>query len=229
MRFTTLAIAFVVLAQGVAAADEFDASVFLLEGNKISFVKNDRTSKTKGIPNTRPITLTVAHNVQVLQGNYNGATKKFEGAIVESGLNYHIFKGLKLLSKNPIKGARYHLTQLVTNDENEVTEIRLKDDVAAKIVKGEGNNLTITQLIFGGFYGGDDEGPPRPNAAADNIKVLKGRLNPETKKFEGTEVEGGLKNDIFKSTVRGRCTWDSEGRVALIRVFDVPKRTDDKK
>jgi hypothetical protein len=229
MRLTTLAIvtAFVVLAPDIAAADEFKAWVFLVEGNKVSFVKDDMDSKTKGPPKTPPMTLTVADNVQVLQGGYNQATKKYEGAIVESGLNYDLFKGLKLASKGAKKGTRYHLTQLVTNDENQITEIRLNDDVAAKIVKVEGNTLTIVQTWGSGFYGGAEEGPPRQNLAADNVKVVKGWLNPETKKFEGTEVEGGLKNEIFKSTVRARVTFSTTpsggSLVTLIRVFDETK------
>lgn len=221
MRIDFLAIVAVVLTQTVVSADEFTAWIFQVEGNKVSFVKGDKTSKKKGAPKSNPITLPFAEKGLVLQGNFNDATQKFEGAIVESGLEYPLLKSLKPLGKKG-EGMRYHLTQIVTNDENKITEIRLKDDVVAKIKK-EGKGLVITQLIFGGFYGGDDEGPPRPNAAADNIKVVKGWLNPETRKFEGKEVEGGLNNYIFKSTVRGRVTFDGEGRVALIRVFDLSK------
>jgi hypothetical protein len=228
MRLTMLVLVLLVLAQGVASADEFYAWVFLVDGHKVSFVKDDKTSKKKGVPDVPPKTLTVADNVQVLQGSPNPETKTYEGAIVESGLDYPLLKELKLLGGNPKKGKRYHLTQLVTNDENKITEIRLHDDVVAKIVKIDGNTVKIRQLPGGGFYGGKDEGFPLEHRLPDNVKIVIGWLNPKTKKFEGTPVEGGLKNDIFKSAVRARVTY-SDTTVILIRVFDPAKITDNKK
>jgi hypothetical protein len=221
MRSATLATALLILVQGTAGADEFKAWVFSVEGDKVSFIKDDGTSKTKGVPKGQPITLRVADNVLVLQGGHDDATKKYEGAIVESGLKYDLFDDLKPVGKKQ-KGTRYHLTHLVTNDKNEITEIRLHDDVAAKIMKVEGNNLNIVQIWGAGFYGGPEEGVPRVYHASDKVTVVKGWLNPKTRKFEATEVEGGLKNDIFKSTVRARLTSRGEG-VILIRVFDPAK------
>ncbi len=228
MRFAILAIAFVVLMQGTAVADEFKARVFLVEGKKVSFVKEDGTSRMKGLEG-RPITLSVADNVLILQGGYNEATKQYEGAIVESGLDYDLFKRFKVPSKTPKWAARYIPADLVTNAENKITEIRLNDERAVRIVKVEGNSLTMIQMWGSGFYGGKEEGPPRTNHATDKTRIVKGWLNPETRKFEATEVEGGLKNEIFKSTVHARVIFGSDVEGVLrIRVFDKAKINDKK-
>jgi len=151
MRVTMLILALVlfILAHSVAAADEFDAWVFLVEGNKVSFVKRDKT--TKGPPDVPPTTLTVADSVQVLHGSLNPETKKYEGALVEGGLDYPLFKKITAISKDPSKGRRFHLTQLVTNDENQITEIRLHDDLVAKLVKVKDDVIKVIQLPGGGF------------------------------------------------------------------------------
>jgi hypothetical protein len=220
MRVATFALAFITLAQGVAAADEFEAWVFLVEGNTISFVKRDY--KKKGPPEVPPTTLTAADNVQVLQGSPNPETKKYEGAIVESGLDYPLFKKITAHSKDPKKGRRYHLTTLVTNSQNRITEIRLNNDLAAKIVKVKDDVIKVIQLPGGGFYGGKVDSLALEYRLPDNAKIVKGWLNPETKKFEGTPVEGGLKNKIFDFPVRARVTFD-DNAIILIRVFDPAK------
>jgi len=96
MRYPILAILFIAATQSPVAADEFKAWVYLIDGKKVSFVKDDGT---RGPPKTRPITLSVAEDVLVLQGGFDEATKKYEGAIVEEGLDYEHFTKFKKPSK----------------------------------------------------------------------------------------------------------------------------------
>jgi len=80
-----------------------------------------------------------------------------------------------------------------------------------------------------GFYGGKEEGPPRTRHVSPKAQIVIGWLNPKTRKFKGKELEGGLKNEIFKSTVHARIITgsDKEG-VMRIRVFDKSKIKDAK-
>jgi hypothetical protein len=88
--------------------------------------------------------------------------------------------------------------------------VALADEFTASITKVDGNKVTFNKVEgFGGFGGGkgggrrgqrgeQKKGEEKTLPVADNIKVVKGQFNKETKKMEaGEPIEGGLKNDLF--------------------------------
>ncbi len=94
------------------------------------------------------------------------------------------------------------------------------DEFSASITKVDGNKITLTKLKKG------EKGEETTLTAADGVKVLKGKFNPETKKFEaGDAIENGLKNEIFSKEVRGRVITNDEGKITEIRVGGRKKKT----
>jgi hypothetical protein len=73
--------------------------------------------------------------------------------------------------------------------------IALADEIRAIIIKVDGNKVTFAEN-----KGKGEKGPEKTLPAADNVKVLKGKFNQETKKLEaGDPLEGGLKNKMFSN------------------------------
>ena len=93
------------------------------------------------------------------------------------------------------------------------------DQFGALITKVDGNKVT--------FYPFKDKqkGEEKTMKAAKGIKVVKGKFNKETKKFEaGDKVEGGLKHKMFseipeKGYFARISTDDDNKRIKELRVF----------
>jgi hypothetical protein len=69
--------------------------------------------------------------------------------------------------------------------------IALSAEISAIITKIDGNKIT-----FADAKGKGERGPEKTMTAADNVKVLKGKFNPDTKKLDaGDPLEGGLKSE----------------------------------
>lgn len=94
------------------------------------------------------------------------------------------------------------------------------------ISKVEGNKLSVTK-----FKKGEKGGEEVTLTVADNVKVVKGKFNQETKKFEaGEALEGGLKNERFtKGKVFAGLVTNEAGVVTEIRVGEGRKKKDDNK
>jgi hypothetical protein len=70
--------------------------------------------------------------------------------------------------------------------------ITMAEEIRAVITKVDGNNVTFHAMK------GKEKGDAQTLPAAANVKVVKGKFNKDTKKFEvGDAVEGGLKSDVF--------------------------------
>jgi hypothetical protein len=108
--------AFVVLGicVGISLADEIQAVIFKVDGNKVTFKK----AVKKGEPLGEEMTLPVADNVKVVKGKFN-KDKTFEKtADIEEGLKDKMFTDI-----DSEKGRR---AMLVTDDDGKkITEIRI--------------------------------------------------------------------------------------------------------
>lgn len=91
------------------------------------------------------------------------------------------------------------------------------EEFAAVIRKVSGNKIDIVK-----GFGKDKKGEESTLTVADNVKVLKGKFNAETKKLEaGDAIEGGLKNELFTKSEKGvfaRITTADDGKVTQIIV-----------
>lgn len=106
MRNVLAIVAFFGLSMTLVLAEEFGGMISKVEGNKIT-VKT--RGKDKGAGEEK--TLTVADNVKVFKGVFNGETKKFEkGDALADGLKSEVFS----------KGA---FARITTDADNKVTEI----------------------------------------------------------------------------------------------------------
>jgi hypothetical protein len=73
--------------------------------------------------------------------------------------------------------------------------LTMAEEIRAIIIKVDGNNVTFAEN-----KGKGQKGEERTMPAADNVKVVKGRFNQETKKLEaGDTIDEGLKNPMFSS------------------------------
>jgi uncharacterized membrane protein len=92
------------------------------------------------------------------------------------------------------------------------------DEFSAVIKKVDGNKVTLVK-----GKRGQKAGEEIVMTAAENVKVLKGKYDRATKKFEaGDPLEGGLKNKIFeggKTRVRVITEGDSN-TITEIRVTE---------
>jgi hypothetical protein len=71
--------------------------------------------------------------------------------------------------------------------------ITLADEIRAIILKVEGDKVTFAEAKKKG-----EKGPEKTLPVAENVKVVKGKFNKETKKLEaGDPVDDGLKNKMF--------------------------------
>jgi hypothetical protein len=100
------------------------------------------------------------------------------------------------------------------------------DEFGGIITKVEGNKLSVTK-----FKKGEKGGEEVTLTVSDSVKVVKGKFNQETKKFEaGEALEGGLKNERFtKGKVFGFIVTNADNVVTEIRVGEGRKKKDDNK
>jgi hypothetical protein len=102
--------------------------------------------------------------------------------------------------------------------------LALADDIRAVIVKVDGGQVTFKE-----FKGKGQFGDERTLPVADAVKVVKGKINRETKKFEaGEPIEDGLKNKMFSKIgekgIGGLIVTDDDNKkITEIRVFEKRK------
>jgi hypothetical protein len=73
--------------------------------------------------------------------------------------------------------------------------LSLADEIRAVITKVEGNKVTFAET-----KGKGEKGESRTLTAADNVKVVKGTYNKDTKKLEaGDAIAEGLKGEPFSN------------------------------
>jgi POT family proton-dependent oligopeptide transporter len=87
-----------------------------------------------------------------------------------------------------------------------------KNEIRAVIIKVDGDKVTFAEA-----KGKGEKGPEQTLPVADNVKIVKGRFNKDTKKVEaGDAIEDALKNKIFSSIgengVRGVIVTDSDNK-----------------
>ena len=99
---------------GVALADEFQANISKVDGNKVTFTKKGK----KGDPASDPMTLPVAKDAKITKGKFNMDTKKLEaGDAIPDGLKADVFTSV---------GDKGVNATIVTDDGNKnITEIRV--------------------------------------------------------------------------------------------------------
>lgn len=97
------------------------------------------------------------------------------------------------------------------------------DQFGALITKVEGDKVTF--YPFKGKGKDAKKGEEKTMKVAKDLKVVKGKFNKETKKFEaGAEIEGGLKHKMFeeipeKGIFASVTTDDDNKSIKEIRVF----------
>jgi len=94
--------------------------------------------------------------------------------------------------------------------------VAMAEEFRATISKVDGSKVTLTKRVKRG-----DKGEEVTLTAVDDVKVVKGKFDKETKKVEaGDPIEGGLKADIFSKTVNARVITNDDGKITEIRVFE---------
>jgi hypothetical protein len=98
LRKFVCAAVIVVIGLGVAVADEFQAMITKVDGNKITYKKVlKKGAKGQPAEYDDAKTLPAATNVKVSKGNYNKDTKKVEVSdAIENGLKNEMFSKTKL-------------------------------------------------------------------------------------------------------------------------------------
>ncbi len=93
------------------------------------------------------------------------------------------------------------------------------DEFAAVIKKVDGNKVTLAKTKRG-KKGKGTTGEDLVLTAVENVKVVMGKRNRQTKAVEaGDPITDGLKNAIFaKGNVRGQVITDDSGNITEIRV-----------
>ena len=90
--------------------------------------------------------------------------------------------------------------------------VALGDEFRGLIKKVDGNKITIMK-------GKKGEAKEVTLTAVENVKVVKGKFNKETKKLEaGAAIENGLKNELFSKEQRATIITNDDGKVTEIRV-----------
>jgi len=108
--------------------------------------------------------------------------------------------------------------------------ITVADEIRAIITKVDGNNVTFTEMK------GKEKGESKTLPVADNVKVVKGKFNKETKKLEaGDPIDDGLKNEMFSKDKLGEkgkgaviVTDDDGKKITEIRIGGGGKKKQDK-
>jgi hypothetical protein len=71
--------------------------------------------------------------------------------------------------------------------------VALSEEIRAVILKIDGNKVTFAEA-----KGQGERGPEKTLPVADNVKVLKGKFNQDTKKLDaGEPLQGGLKSEML--------------------------------
>jgi hypothetical protein len=100
--------------------------------------------------------------------------------------------------------------------------IAMADEIRAVITKVDGNKITFAPVK------GKQRGEEKTMTAADNVKVIRGKIDPDTKKFEATgDLKNGLQNKMFTNiSEKGvRATVVTEGdKITEIRVVQRKKK-----
>src|SRR5262245_30386786 len=126
LRKTGYALAVLILAGVVARSEEFIGSIRKVEDGKIT-VASDFDKETRKFAKER--TLTVAENVKVVSAKFNKEEKKVEpGDPLKDGLKNERFAKI---------GKFGVFAQIVTNDDGQVTEIRVFPGFKGKGKKGK--------------------------------------------------------------------------------------------
>jgi hypothetical protein len=74
--------------------------------------------------------------------------------------------------------------------------VTLAEEIRGLITKVEGDKVTFTEMK--GFGKNAEKGETKTLPVAKDVKVVKGKFNPDTKAIEsGEAIEGGLKNKMF--------------------------------
>lgn len=100
------------------------------------------------------------------------------------------------------------------------------DEFGAVVKKVDGDKVTFYKVKKG------EKGEDTTLPAAKDVKVAKGKANKDTKKYEaGDAIEGGLKNDLFKSEkgVTVRITTDADNKNITQILVTTPKKKKDAK
>lgn len=109
-KFGLCVVAVLAVGLGVAVAEEFNATITRVDGDKLEVLK-----KKKGVKEGEKATLTVAKDAKVVKGKLNKDTKKFEaGDAIEGGLKAELF------TKIGEKGVGASIT---TDADGKVTQI----------------------------------------------------------------------------------------------------------
>jgi hypothetical protein len=109
------AMAVMVFAFSVAVAEEFMGAIKKVEDGKITVTKFKKGGGKKG--KGEEVVLTLASKVKVVNAKFNKEEKKIEpGDALENGLKNDRFKEIKGFGV---------FSQIVTNDDGKVTEIRV--------------------------------------------------------------------------------------------------------
>jgi hypothetical protein len=94
---------------GLVYAEEFNARIRKVDGNKIEITKGKKGEKGEDS------TLTAADNVKVVKGKFNEEKKIEAGEALPDGLKNEIFT----------KSEKGVFARIITNDDGKVTEIRV--------------------------------------------------------------------------------------------------------
>src|SRR5262245_27300742 len=111
--------------------------------------------------------------------------------------------------------------------------ITLADEFGAIITKVEGNKVTFSKAKFDPDTKKFEKSDPMTLPTADNVKVVQGKFNKDTKKTEACAlVEGGLKNKTFtempeKGLFATIVTDDGNKKITEIRASQFGKKKKD--
>jgi hypothetical protein len=100
-----------------------------------------------------------------------------------------------------------------------LTGITFGDEIRAIILKVDGDKVTFAEN-----KGKGQKGPEQTLPATENVKVIKGKFNRETKTFEaGEPVADGLKNTMFSNIgekgVRATIITDDSKKITEVRLI----------
>ena len=101
--------------------------------------------------------------------------------------------------------------------------VAVAEEFQAFITKVDGNKVTFQKALKKG-----ERGEAMTLPVADNVKIVKGKINEDTKKLEaGDPIEGGLKADAFtkigEKGMNARITTD-DGKITQIIVGGKKKK-----
>jgi hypothetical protein len=90
--------------------------------------------------------------------------------------------------------------------------VALAEEFRGIIKKVDGDKITVTKLKKG------EKGEDVTLTVVENVKVVKGIRNKETKKLDaGDPIEKGLKNEMFSKETQATIITNDDGKVTEIR------------